>query len=601
MLVAAGMLGDAALRHDGQITALAVAADDSAVLAADGAQPGRATLWDLATGAARVTVFAEVYALTAAAISDDGTRIAISGYDRDAIVFDAATGDRVATFELRERSYVLVFSPDGKWLLAGDARIPRLYPLADGEPRALKGHRSDIKAAAISRDGRFAATAGGDRAIKLHDVAKAKVLATFEGYPSMVAFTPDGAQLVYVGWDGAGVIDVAAKKLARQLPRGQHSGAAALSRDGRRLAITAGGGNQETRVTVYDLATDTPVFERTFEPVRPIALTSTGDRLVVGRSAVLAQGTSLEVWSVPDGERLLPRGGGHLNGVAAVAPLPGAVAMAVSAGTDRALKLWDLDGGVELESIAAAEPLAALAIAPDGRLAVTARESSRATELACWDLRTLSQLGDIATADLGAARAIAISPDGRTVAASFVRRAALYDLATRSCRAVLEKHRAQVDAIAFSHDGRFVITGAADHLVKVWSAGDGALVRELAEHDGFVHALAALPDGTLVSASSDLVRWDLATGERLVSVRYGEVSALAASPDGEWLVSLTPFRSEITLWPLADRDIGDPVHVVTLDAAPACAAFVGPRALLVGLKNGRIARFTVSSALSTPG
>jgi len=171
------------------------------------------------------------------------------------------------------------------------------------------------------------------------------------------------------------------------------------------------------------------------------------------------------------------------------------------------------------------------------------------------------------------------------------------------------RHGAEVNMISFARnddalisadggqpgmDGKLVVTGAADHLVKVWSAKDGKELHAVAGHTSFVHALVCLPDGTCVSGSSELLRWDLATGKRVAeaSVR-GEVSALAASPDGRLLIVLGPFEKTLQLWSLEGQSLEGPIHSERLDDAPSSATFAGPKVVLVGTKGGRILRFAV--------
>ncbi len=581
-----GTWGGESMRHGAEVNSLAFARDADLLVSADGGQPGNVVVWDLAVGRARTTGKAKTYGFTSAAITPDGARFAASGYDNHALVFDGVTGKRRHSFETRAAAHALAFSPDGQWVLAGDDRIPRLFSLGSAADRALKGHSSALKAVAFSPDGRHAATAGGDRKIKLHDVAKGKVIATLPGYASVVAFLSDD-RLLYAGFDCGAIVDVPSGKELRSLDLG-YLDAAAVSGDGRRLAVKSG--REDAAVKVLDLDTGATVFERTFEPLHVLALDHRGKRLAFARAAALAQGTSLEVWSLTTGERLLPMGEGHGGGVTALG-IHGRVV--VSASTDRTLKLWDVDAGKEIETVdGATEDIGSMALSPDGRTALTTRGYGRESLVQRWDLVGLRVAGEIDCGDLGSARSLAISPDGRTAAASFVRRAALFDLATGKRRVVLEKHKAQIDAVAFSADGRFVVTGAADQLVKVWRVEDGQAVHALTGHGSFVHALVCLPDGTCVSGSTELVRWDLTTGKRLATGKRTEVSRLAASPDGALLLVLGPFDRTVQLWSLAGSGLEE-LGEETLEDEPSSVAFVGATIALVGTKGGRIHRYAI--------
>ncbi|MFO0547874.1 MAG: WD40 repeat domain-containing protein [Polyangiaceae bacterium] len=561
------------------------------MVAADSAQPGSAVVWDLVSGASRLAVSARTYSFTACAITKDGSRIAASGYDRRAQVFDCRTGVELHSFELRQRARALAFSPDDEWLLAGDDRVPRLFSLRGGAHRALKGHLSDIQAAAFSPNGRYVATAAGDAKIKLQDFAKAKVLATMTGYASMVAF-PDDAHLLYAGFNCGAIVEVPTGKLVRELPT-QGAQRVSLSGNGERLAFTQGDDGAELQV--LELKTGAVQFSRSFNPIRCIALDYTGEHLVVARSAAFTQGTSLEVWSVSKGELIHPRGDGHTGGVSALAVYHRAGHPLLVSAAGRSLKIWEVESGAEIETIAGNQDIGALAISPDGRAAITTVGiAGRDHPIQCWDLKQLHVAGTMET-DLTGARALAISPDGTLAAASYVRRAALFDIATRKLKFVLEKHRNQIDAIAFSCDGALVVTGAADKLVKIWSVATGKELHALDGHTGFVEAIVCLPDGTCVSASShQLLWWDLQSGRRIAESRdVSELSSLAASPDGALLAVVSTWQHRVELWSLdrADQSMRRLAQTERLDDAPSSVVFASPRTLLVGTKRGRILKF----------
>jgi WD40 repeat protein len=115
-----------------------------------------------------------------------------------------------------------------------------------------------------------------------------------------------------------------------------------------------------------------------------------------------------------------------------------------------------------------------------------------------------------------------------------------------------EAHRGWVRAVAVSPDGRTVATGGNDNLVKLWSAADGAPVRELRGHASHVYNVAFHPDGRhLVSGDlhGRVKQWDAATGAEVRALdaavlhRYdptfradiGGVRSIAFSRDGSLL------------------------------------------------------------------
>ena len=104
------------------------------------------------------------------------------------------------------RETQVVFSDDGKRLVAGGPRSVRIWGLSGADEQlTLTGHRLGVPGLAFNADGTLLASAGKDHTVRLSDVLTGEqvwTLSDFRGPPHTVAFSSDGRMLATGAWRG---------------------------------------------------------------------------------------------------------------------------------------------------------------------------------------------------------------------------------------------------------------------------------------------------------------------------------------------------------------------------------------------------------------
>jgi WD40 repeat protein len=119
---------------------------------------------------------------------------------------------------------------------------------------------------------------------------------------------------------------------------------------------------------------------------------------------------------------------------------------------------------------------------------------------------------------------------------------------------IIDAHKGYIRAVAVSPDGRLIATGGNDNFVRVWSAADGTLVKELAGHPRHVYNVAFHPSGTAL-VSGDLMgvlkQWEIGSWsltrelDAKILSKYdlvfkadcGGIRAIDFSPDGKLMAA----------------------------------------------------------------
>jgi WD40 repeat protein len=170
------------------------------------------------------------------------------------------------------------------------------------------------------------------------------------------------------------------------------------------------------------------------------------------------------------------------------------------------------------------------------------------------DLMTLPHVGGVSS--------MAFSSDGKTlISASEDKTMRLWDTATGHEVRTFKGHAERVRAVAFSPDDKSIASGSDDRTVKLWDTNTGQERLTLTGHNDRVWSVAFSPDGKKIASGSfdrTVKLWDIATGRELRTLKGHKnqtgncclVWSVAFSPDGKKLASGSSDRT-VKLWDTA--------------------------------------------------
>ncbi|MHB1422290.1 MAG: sigma-70 family RNA polymerase sigma factor [Gemmataceae bacterium] len=401
--------------------------------------------------------------------------------------------------------------------------VPRMKPVAEQQKTAAKTQERKTETPKLASDQAAPTDLYGDP-LPSGAIARLGTVRFRHGGSRHfdVLVSPDGGTLISAGGRSIEMWDVQSGRRRRQIafsePSPYYVSGIDLSPDGKLLAVNRYEGNQ---MRFWDLASGAEVH--------PF-----GDAAPAAGKAVFS----------PDGNLLATLDSG--------------------AGNPKTVSIWDFRKGKKIRTIEGGEArswaVRSLAFAPNGNLLAF----PRATGVRVWDLAAGKELYQLDPGTKTQMGCVAISPDGKLLAAAsnpYAQREDdaihLWDMAAGKEVGALKGHEDSITALAMSPKSNLLASASRDGTIRFWDLEKRREIgRSPAPSRHFV-ALRFSADGGVLASGEDtgvLRLWDARKHEETAASAAGGKALrwVSFTPDGQTLISTV--WEQIGLWePLTGR------------------------------------------------
>jgi len=404
--------------------------------------------------------------------------------------------------------------------------------------RLSDGHTAAVRRAVFSPDGHLLVSVGEDKKVIVWDFARRERLATLADHTDWVTsvdFSSDGRWFATGSRDKT-VIVWDAKRFEKIAVLREHQSpvnSVTFTPDGKFLASASE--SPDFRTVLWSVGN--------YQKVREFPCGSAYASLRFspnGRWLLPVGPSCTSTWDVATGERLQTAGDQSGGNWSSLSP-DGTRQVSIGTGGDVVFvdmrEYWTKTKPRVLSIQQAHQDNGrAVSYSPDGRLVATG-----ADYIVLWDATTQSKLARLEHTAI--VWSLAFSPDGRWLVSTHGDGAILvWDVVERALAANFNEHAAPVRSVAFSSDGKRIASGSEDRSVIIWDTEHDREEAVLLGHTSRIVGIAFSRNEEIL-ASSDLrgniILWDTLRRQPRLTFKSGSGDSygLAISPDGRWLAN----------------------------------------------------------------
>jgi WD40 repeat protein len=505
-----------------------------------------------------------MYAGVSITLAPDGKTIAFTSQEQTIYVRDTATGKELRQLQwpgLNPRGIgpTIVLGPDGKTLAAwsNDFKL-RLWDISTGKERWQKQtlFAQVIARMAISPNGKMLALGYGDRSVRLWETATGKELHKLDGHQFGaygLTFSADSKTLATGGMKQVRTWDVTTGQQRYQFGNFKRPVfALAFSADGKTLSAATDGGE----CAAWDVSSGKELRQfnvlaqkaNSGNPISKIAFAENGKIL-----AWTAWNNRIQLTDVQTGQELLAGSGQPDANHFALAPDGKTLA---SLCTDGKLRLWNTTNGKEVRAWTGIDgPLSFLHFTPDGKTLITL-----GAKLQRWNAATGEEQAKFDTAQGPFAFGpSAVLPDAKVLAVGAMNlrggigridcKITFWDLTTgKKLAESAPSHKDSVLAVAFSPNGKWLISAGGDRTLRLWQTTNGVEIDRVENLTTNITRLAFGADGRTVFGACSffsnqgkqelrILAWEVGTWKER-KVREGPAGPVflrTFSDDAKWM------------------------------------------------------------------